>query len=341
VYRASTTTVAGRRRFLQWGYLALAAPFVPACGIREPTRIGVQSWAGFQFLTLAQRRGWYRDHALELVSFESADETTAALQTRQLQAATVTLDEAIRLRAENAPIQVALVCDVSTGADVVLARPGIASLAGLRGRRVGVESTALGALMHAEMLRVAGLRAGDVVAVPIGEDHYRDWQRGDLDAVLTYGLSAELLEADGLTRLADSRHLRQVIYDVLVVRSDLDAGERRELRALIGGHFRALDLWHQKPIDASYELAPLLQTTPDRVRHAFEGLDLPDATNNRRWLEPPATGLLAAARHVSEVLVRADLLERAPELDDFFTTAYLPTRERMKHAPARDAVSQR
>lgn len=302
----------------------MAAPFLPACHSPGPTRVGVQSWAGFQFLTLAQRRGWYQGHALELVRFDSADDTTAALQTGQLHAATVTFDEAIRLRADGAPVQVALICDVSTGADVLLARPGIRSLAELRGRRVGVESTALGALMRAEMLRAAGLRPHEIVTVPIGEDHYRAWQRGDLDVVLTYGLSAELLEADGLHRLTDSRHLRQLIYDVLVVRSDLRAAHRRELQALVAGHFRALDLWRHNPIDASYELAPLLQTTPDRVRHAFMGLDLPDATYNRRRLEPPATEFTATAGHVSDILVRAGLLGEVPDLGNFFTTAYLP-----------------
>ncbi|HEX6572498.1 MAG TPA: ABC transporter substrate-binding protein, partial [Steroidobacteraceae bacterium] len=318
VYRHLTTTVASRRRFLQWGCIATAASLLPACGAEQPTRVGVQTWAGFQFLTLAQRRGLYRGQPLELVPFETSDGTASALRTGQLHAATVTLDEAIRLRADGARVQVVLICDVSAGADVVLARPGIATLADLRGRRIGVESTALGTLMLAETLHAAGLDDRAIVAVPIEEDHHRAWQRGDLDAVLTYGLSAELLEAAGLVRLADSRNLRQVIFDVVAVRDDVGSAHGRALRTLVAGHFAATDLWRHNPIDTSYELAPLLDTTPERVRQAFKGVDLPDARDNHRRLKSPATELTSTARQVSEVLVGAGLLGHVPDLGDFF-----------------------
>lgn len=319
-----TTT---RRQVLSWGLAAAAVAggvFGPACARQGRLDVGLQTWAGFQFLTLADRRGWYVDQPLALRRFESADTIATALGEGSIDAATLTLDEAIRLRSQVADLQVALVCDVSAGADVVLARPDIGTLAGLRGRRLGVEQTALGALMLAETLHAAGLGAGDVEVVQIEEDHYRAWHRGGLDAVLTYGYSAERLQQENLVALADSRKLRQVILDVLVVRRSRGVAHRRALRTLIDGHFRALNLWRQNPIDASYELAPLLETRPEDVSAVYQGLDLPDVVSNRRWLEPPATGLAETARHVAQVLVAAGWLDRAPDLGDLFTAAYLP-----------------
>lgn len=319
-----TTT---RRQVLRWGIAAAAIAtgvLGPACARQARLAVGVQTWAGFQFLTLADRRGWYVDHPLELRRFESADAIATALSEGSVDAATLTLDEAIRLRSQAPDLQVALVCDVSAGADVVLARPDIGKLAGLRGRHLGVEKTALGALMLAETLHAAGLDTSDVQVVQIEEDHYRAWHRGGLDAVLTYGDSAERLQQEGLVALADSRSLHQVIFDVLVVPRSRGVVHRRALRTLIDGHFRALDLWRQNPIDASYELAPLLETQPEDVGDAYKGLDLPDVASNRRWLEAPATRLSETARHVTQVLVSAGWLERAPDLGDLFTAAYLP-----------------
>jgi NitT/TauT family transport system substrate-binding protein len=286
--------------------------------------VGVQTWAGFQFLTLADRRSWYADQPLELVRFESSDATVAALRAGVIDAATLTLDEAIRLRAQGVDVQVVLVCDVSAGADVVLARPGIDTLADLRGRRLGVETTTLGVLMLAETLRAAGLEAADVTVVHIEEDHYKAWHRGGLDAVLSYGASAERLQQEGLALLADSRSFRQMIVDVLAVRRDRGLAYRSELRALVAGHFRALELWRQNPIDAAYELGPLLDTRPEDVRSVFKGIDLPDLAANHRWLDAPATEMTNTAQRVADVLTATGSLERAPSLDGLFTAHYLP-----------------
>lgn len=62
----------------------------------------------------------------------------------------------MRLRGAGVALQVALICDVSAGADVLLAPPAIANLAALRGRRIGVESTALGAPVFREQKFAAG-----------------------------------------------------------------------------------------------------------------------------------------------------------------------------------------
>lgn len=315
-----------RRQVLSWGLAAAAAGGVltSGCARQDRLRVGMQTWAGYQFMTLADRRGWYADQPLELLTFDSAEGIASALGDGSIDAATVTLDDAIRLRAHHVDLQVALVCDVSAGNDVVLARPDIDALAGLRGRRLGVESTALGDLLLAEALHAAGLAATDVQVVRIGEDHYRAWLRGGLDAVLTFGHSRELLRREGLRVLADSRSFRQVILDVLAVRRSRDAAHQRALRALIDGHFRALGLWRQNPTDAIYELAPLLGARPERVGSFYEGLDLPDVAANRQWLEAPSTGLNVTAQLIAQVLVDAGRLERVPDLDGLYTAAYLP-----------------
>lgn len=318
----SSTT---RRQFLRWG-LAAAMGCAVGSGCAHPERVtvGVQTWAGFQFMALGERFGWYADQPLDLVTFKRADAVAAALIAGQIDAATVTLDEAVRLRAQDHDLQVALICDISAGNDAVLAAPGIESLADLRGRRLGVETTALGAVLLAETLHLAGLTAGDLKIVSIEEDHSEAWHRGGLDAVLSYGHSGAQLRREGLRVLADSRSFRQVILDVLLVRRSRHVSHRDAIRALVEGHFRALDLWRRNPIDATQELSTMLGTLPERVRSFYEGLDLPDAASNREWLRPPATALTATANLVAEVLVDAGWLDRVPDLGGLFTAAYLP-----------------
>jgi NitT/TauT family transport system substrate-binding protein len=316
-----------RRRLLQLGVAASAASLlgVTGCGRREPLVVAVQSWCGFQFIRLAQRRGWLGDAAVQLLDVASSDAATAGLRDGTVDAATLTLDECVRLRATGVDVQTVLVCDVSAGADVLLVRPEVANLDDLRGRRVGVESTALGALVFSEVLREAGLQRADVTVVDIEEDHFEAWQRGGLDAVLTYGVSAELLGARGLEPLIDSRDLKQVIFDVLAVRTDVAHAHRRALRAVVAGHFRGLELWQRNRIDASYELALLLETPPEEVASLYKGIDLPDVAYNRHALAPPALELTATAQDIAVALRDAGLMQSVPSARGLFAADYLPS----------------
>jgi len=91
------------------------------------------------------------------------------------------------VRADGVPLSVVLVFDIYAGADVLLARPGIESLAGLKDRCIGFEQGAVGTLMLDHALREAGLAAGEVVQVPLPFDrHEAAWREGALDALITF-----------------------------------------------------------------------------------------------------------------------------------------------------------
>ncbi len=67
-----------------------------------------------------------------------------ALRVGSLDLAGLTLDEALLLAQEGVPIAVIWVLNTSAGADALLAKPGITTLDALRGKRIGVEQTAVG-----------------------------------------------------------------------------------------------------------------------------------------------------------------------------------------------------
>ena len=315
----------GRRAFLRLGAAGLAAAAVPLAGCgREPLRIALHPWPGYEFLRLAQGLGWVPESQVRLVRTANFVESVAAFESGGVDGVGVTLDEALRLRDRGHPVQVVLVFDVSVGADVLLARPEVETLADLRGRRIGVEPSTLGTVMLFEALQAGGLRRADVQVVDLPHDHYSGWASGELDALVTYEPSLGRLRAEGLVPLFDSRRLPQLIVDVLAVRPDAARRRADALRTLVDAHFRALRRWQVNPVDAGYRLAPLLRVAPEQVPAAYAGLDLPDALYNRRYLTAPAGELTRAAGELARVLVAERLIERAPDLEGLFSVDYLP-----------------
>ena len=143
-------------------------------------------------------------------------------------------------RADGIDLKVALILDVSDGADVVLARPPL-TLRQLEGRRIAVEDSAGGAIMLSALLAAAGLRIEQVRKVSYTLDRSVDFYRQkQADFVITVEPWGSRLEQVGAQRIFDSRRIPGRIVDVLAVRADAAKSHPAALRQLVRAHFQAL-----------------------------------------------------------------------------------------------------
>jgi NitT/TauT family transport system substrate-binding protein len=316
----------GRRRFIAASALAPLA-LASACG-SEPalTRVGAIVWIGYEPLFLARDLGLYDERRLRLVEMPSNTANLMALATGDVEAATLTLDECLLAREGGLDVRAILVFDYSAGADVIMSRPEITRVEDLRGRRIGVEETAAGALMLAKLLEIAGLSPHEVVKVRLTADRQvRAYLANEVDALVTWEPYATQLQGHGARRLLDSRAFPGLIVDVLVARADALARAPEAFRQLVDGYFRALDYLRSSPGDALRRMSPRLGVTPEEVRHAHEGIRFMDVDANRDWLNGPSPRLSAAAANVARIMVSSNLLKGVPRLDALSDPRFLPT----------------
>ena len=276
-----------------------------------PLRVGINPWIGYETLPLAAQLGWLPE-GVELHATASFSASAQALAEGTLDAAGLTLEEMLLARARGTPLSAVLVFDVSAGADMLLARAEVPSIANLRGRRVGFESSALGPLVLSRALATVDLTLADVERQLIPpEEQFAAWQEGRVDAVVTYGPVATRLERAGARRLFDSRQMPNAIFDVLAVRRErLD---HPALPGLVEAHFRALAHLEHNRDDALYRIAHRQQTTFAEVREALAGITLPDLTGNRDLLRAQGP-LYQVAADLSGLLVAEGLLAAPADL---------------------------
>lgn len=308
----------GRRHFLAvLGAGALWAG-LPGCRSKRvaPLSVAAHIWPGYEFMFLAQREGALDGALVALRETASASQSIEALSKREVDAAALTLDEVLRARAAGVRVSVVLVFDISAGADVVLGRPGMRTLGEIKGRRIGVEQGALGALMLAKMLQAAGLHRGDVKVVPLTIDqHDSAWKKGEVDVLVCFPpVSSHLLDA-GAVNLFDSRQLPDTIVDVLAVRQEALEEKSEAVRHLVAAHLRMLHQMSHNPQDSSFRMARHLALPSGEVLASFRGMVLPDWANNRRLLDGEKPALLESARGLSEVMFQEKLLPQPDRLD--------------------------
>ena len=311
------------RRFFLFAFLACLLAILGSCMQAPPTplRVGANVWPGYESLYLAKDLGYYDDSPIQLVDYPSATEVSRALRNGDLEVAALTLDETLALAETNPDIRVVLITDVSAGGDAILARSDIETLAALKGRRVGVESNALGAFVITRALEQVGLSPQDVEVVSLGvSEHEHAFKQAAVDAVVTFEPVRSKLLAMGANLVFDSKQIPGEIVDVLVVPKAVLEKQRKALDVLVQGWFQALDYLDKEPQDAAKRMAIREGVTPEQFLRSLELLHIPDLKENQELLSQTDPKLLQVTAQLSELMVAKDLLRQAVEpkslLDD-------------------------
>jgi len=288
-------------------------------------RIGTSQWTGYEPLFLARDRAYFDSDTARLIEYTSNTETARAFRNGAVDAVSITLDEVVKLRRAGVDARIVLVIDVSHGADVILARPDIGSLSGLRGRRVGFEITSLGDYMLSRALEGVNMTMGDVEVVPLEiSEHERAFKEGVVDAVVTYEPVRAKLLAFGARKLFDSSQIPGEIMDVLVVHASFLGEDHDQLVKVIDAWFRALDEIKKNRRGAVHAIAQRERITIAEVETSLVGLRFPDLEENRAMLAGPAPRLIGQAERLVEVMVKRKLVSERVDLRSSLDGTHLP-----------------
>lgn len=310
------------------GLLAIVAACVPSSP-PPPLRVGTNIWPGFEGFYLARDLGYFEGTPVQMVEFGSSSEVLRAYRNGDLEVAALTLDETLLLTQTHPQTRIFLIADISNGGDVILAKPTITDLKGLRGQRVGVEATALGAYILTRALQSVNLTPDAVQVVPLEvSEHERAFQAGDIDAVVTFDPVRSRLLAAGATLLFDSRQIPGEIVGVIVTDQSTLESRRADLGDLVAGWFRAIDYLKTNPQDAAARVAPRQEMTPDQFLASLEGLSIPGVEENQRLLSQQDPALLSGAQQLVKVMRDHQLLNQTidpkPLLNDTLVQGIAP-----------------
>lgn len=282
----------------------------------QTLRLGTNVWTGYEPLYLAKEIKVLPDNKVRLVEYPSASEVIRAFRNKALEMASLTLDEVLLLVADGIPIKVILVHDISNGADTILARPGIDSMKDIVGKRVAVESGALGAYVITRALEINQLSLKDISIKHLDvNDHEKAYEDNQVDAVVNFEPIRTRLLKKGAKEIFTSKEMYGEIVDVLVVHEEVYQKNQSTIKKVVSGWFDALGYFSQQPSEAAELMAKRLNITPEEVIASFEGLELPGRSTNRKLLAGKNPELADTIKKLSRVLKDNNLLDK--EINDY------------------------
>lgn len=284
---AATATIAG----------SLVLPVASATAQSEPLKIAYSDWPGWVAWEIGIQKGWFEEAGVD-VDFLWFDYVASmdAYVADQVDAVTMTNGDALVTGGTGKPSVMILINDYSNGNDMLVVKPEVKTVAGLKGKKIGAELGFVGHLLAITGLEMAGLSADDVEFVDTPTDQTASvLANGDVSAIAAWQPnSGEALKAvEGARALFTSADAPGIIYDVLAVSPESLEARRDDWMKVIGVWYRIVEYLKDEDNldDALAILAARVNVTPREYEPFFEGtyiLSLDEAME--RWEEGDGLG---------------------------------------------------
>ncbi|GAA3539113.1 ABC transporter substrate-binding protein [Nonomuraea rosea] len=302
------------------------APSAPATGAaKQAVTLGFSAWPGWFPWQIAQEKGLFAKNGVqaELKYFDSYTDSLTALATGNIDANSQTLNDTLASVSGGAKQTVVLVNDNSTGNDQIIARPGIGSVAALKGRTVAAEQGTVDHYLLLLALRRAGLSASDITFKPLPTDAAAAaFKAGQVDAVGVFApFTTTALELPGSAAIATSKDFPGAIPDHLVV-SRAFASERPEtVQALVKTWFDTLTWMQGNKAEARAIMAKRAGVSEQDYADYDAGTTIFTLADNRAAFS--SGSLEKQAKEIAAFLTESGLADTAPALDGLLDPRYV------------------
>jgi NitT/TauT family transport system substrate-binding protein len=291
--------------------------------------LGFSAWPGWFPWQVAQDQGLFAKNGVtvQLKYFDSYTDSLNALASGSIDANSQTLNDTLSSVAGGAKESIVLVNDNSTGNDQIIARPGIGSVADLRGRTVAAEQGTVDHYLLLLALARAGMSEKDITFRPLLTDAAAAaFVAGKVDAVGVFApFTGTALGRAGSKAIATSREFPGAIPDHLVTTRSLVDKRPDTVQALVRTWFDALAWIKANPTPAIAIMAKRAGVSTSEYKSYDAGTTIFTRQQN---LDAFSSGNTDAhldfqAKKISDFLLGTGLVDAAPKLDGLFEPRFV------------------
>ncbi|WP_341728142.1 ABC transporter substrate-binding protein, partial [Brooklawnia sp.] len=241
----------------------------------DTVQIARSSWIGFFPMDLAQEKGFFTDHGVdvEMVSIESKADSKSALAAGRIQGITTTVDTHLMSSTQGADVVIPLVLDTSTGADGLVGKEGIDSFADLAGKTVALDTTGGASFfwfnyeLHQNNMKLSDVNVQSMSSGDAGSA----FVAGQVDAAMTWQPWLDRAKSTDFGHVVmDSADSPGVIVDALGLSREYVENNPEQVQGIIEGWYDALEYMQTNPDDAFTIIGRVADEEPDVIRSQME-----------------------------------------------------------------------
>lgn len=243
-------------------------------------RVGYNLWVGSAGTYIADKKGYFKDAGLDVkfIEFPNPTESTQALLTGNVDISGTTLDTAVMVKStelDGQDLKFFHINDQSFGADGIVSKDSIASIADLKGKTVAVTIGAVNHFLLSHALQQAGVKESDVNLTNVSPEQTGPlFLTGKVDAAVTWEPYLSEAAAQGGKILYSTKDAPDLIIDGDMASQKLITEHGDALRKYAEAIEKGRQFYLQNPDEGAQIVADKLQTTKEEVQSMMEGVKL-------------------------------------------------------------------
>jgi len=289
-----------------------------------PVTIGISGWTGFAPLVLAKEAGLFEKNGLDVdLKMIPQKDRLLAIASGSVQCAATTVETYIPWNLSGVSIKQILMMDKSYGADGVVARNDINSVADLKGKNVAVDASGTTSYFGlAWILHKNGMSMKDIKVNTLGPSAAAQaFIAGQNDAAMTYEPYLSKVRADKQAgKILATTLDYPMVMDTVGCTGDWLAKNPAAAKALVKSYYDALDMIAKEP-EKSYGIMgkPEKQTAKEFAESASY-LKWANAEDNKKFF---GGELQAFTKEAGDVMLQEGIVKKLPDLDSLYDTSYV------------------
>jgi NitT/TauT family transport system substrate-binding protein len=243
-------------------------------------RVGFNLWVGSAGMYIAEKKGYFKDAGLDVkfIEFPNPTETTQALLTGNVDIAGTTLDTAVMVKSTELAgqdLKFFHINDQSFGADGIVSKDNITTIADLKGKTVAVTIGAVNHFLLSHALQEAGIKESDVNLTNVSPEQAGPlFLTGKVDAAVTWEPYLSEAKAQGGIILYSTKDAPDLIIDGDMATQKLITEHGDALRKYAEAVEKGRLFYLENPDEGAQIVADKLQTTKEEVQSMLEGVKL-------------------------------------------------------------------
>ncbi|MBO6176951.1 MAG: ABC transporter substrate-binding protein [Treponema sp.] len=288
--------------------------------------LATSAYPAFYLTYIAQEEGFYEKYGLDVnvVYFPVYSDSVMAFSTGQADVIAIAMPDTIAPYINGVPIEVIAMLDNSSGADGIVGREGINTLADLKGKSVATEYGTIEHFFLAKRLESAGLSMKDIKFVNLSiADSGPAFLAKTVDAASLWEPTlSESLSRPGCKLLTNSEDTPGLIADVLAVNKNMPESDKI---AFIKAIYDSLDFYYKNPQKAISDMAKCAEISEEDMWVSMSGSKLFGPKEGYETLSSDAqdfTALPYDVQEVAEFLYSIKMIETCPDVKGVINAEY-------------------
>jgi NitT/TauT family transport system substrate-binding protein len=286
--------------------------------------IGISGWTGFAPLTLAKEAGIFKKNGLD-VSIKKIPQKDRhlAIASGDVQCAATTVETYVVWNANGVPITQVVQLDKSYGADGLAVRNGVAKIADLKGKTVGVDAPGTSPYFGlAWILKKNGLTMKDVtVATMSPQAAAQAFVAGQNDGAMTYEpYLSSVRDTPASGKIIATTLDYPMVMDTLGCTPKFIKENPKAVKAIVDSYFEAVEMIKKEPAKSYEIMGADVKQTGEQFAKSAAYLRWQDKAANQQFFNGP---IQAFSKESADLLLEIGIIKSIPDVNALVDTQFI------------------